>query len=59
MRMIKEFREWLKAQIRIIYIGWDYLFKWQRKGNKGQANLFGIVCLVYLGFMLVVLLTIF
>jgi len=27
--------------------------------SKGQANLFSLVCLVYLGFMLVVLLTIF
>lgn len=29
------------------------------KGNKGEVNIFGIVGLVYLGLLLVVLLTIF
>lgn len=40
------------------YISRD-LRHWAEKQNRGEVNIFGIVGLVYLGLMLVVLLTIF
>lgn len=43
------------------YLVWK-VYGWKariERENKGQANIFSIVGLVYLGFMLVVLLTIF
>ena len=57
---LKEAEKLQRRGWMIYRVGWDSIDFYKKiKNNKGQANIFGIVGLVYLGLMLVVLITIF
>lgn len=50
---------WNDIEYQDIVKALKVLYPTKRLNNKGEVNLFSIACLVYLGFMAVVLLTIF